>query len=275
MGSSIRSSLRSSKFKWIKNMKITPLEIRQKEFQKTLFKGYEKEEVDAYLFSLSQAWERVMDENRELSRRLEIADKEVSRLRDVESGLVRTLKSAEETGNNIVEQSRQRAELHLREAQMTAESMMSDVRFKAKTIAEDAEMELKKLTDALKDKVRAMEKEYLYIESQRDHIAHGVKDLVNEIQERVQRSLSRTDRSEFQAKLQEIRQYVNEKVSSINIAPVEPAPLKPLVIPEAPAAESKPAPAPPATPIPNPSPAPQASAPQAPEPKPEPKKEKN
>ena len=46
-------------------MKITPLEIRQKSFEKE-FRGYDKDEVNAYLRSLSQEWEKLLDELKEL-----------------------------------------------------------------------------------------------------------------------------------------------------------------------------------------------------------------
>ena len=45
-------------------MKITPIEIRQKVFEKKL-RGYDKDEVQAFLQSLSNEWERVLDENKE------------------------------------------------------------------------------------------------------------------------------------------------------------------------------------------------------------------
>ena len=46
-------------------MKITPLEIRQKAFEKAL-RGYDKDEVNAFLLSLSQEWERALDDTKEL-----------------------------------------------------------------------------------------------------------------------------------------------------------------------------------------------------------------
>jgi len=45
-------------------MKITPLEIRQKDFEKKM-RGYDKDEVNAFLQSLSQEWERTLDETKE------------------------------------------------------------------------------------------------------------------------------------------------------------------------------------------------------------------
>jgi DivIVA domain-containing protein len=73
------------------DMKITPLEIRQKTFEKN-FRGYEKDEVHAFLLTLSQEWERLMDENKELRIKLEGTEREVGKLREVESSLYKTLK---------------------------------------------------------------------------------------------------------------------------------------------------------------------------------------
>ena len=60
-------------------MKITPLEIRQKTFEKA-FRGLDKEEVEAYILSLSQEWERVLDENKEYKIKLEASQKEVEKI---------------------------------------------------------------------------------------------------------------------------------------------------------------------------------------------------
>ncbi|HEX8348538.1 MAG TPA: DivIVA domain-containing protein, partial [Hymenobacter sp.] len=84
-------------------MKITALDIRQKTFEKA-FRGLDKDEVQAFLLTLSQQWERMGDENRELRLKLEHATHEVSKMREVETSLYRTLKTAEDTGNSITEQ---------------------------------------------------------------------------------------------------------------------------------------------------------------------------
>ena len=58
-------------------MKITPLEIRQKSFEK-VFRGYDKDEVVAFLQILSAEWEKSIDEKKELTYKLEAAEKEIS-----------------------------------------------------------------------------------------------------------------------------------------------------------------------------------------------------
>jgi cell division initiation protein len=82
-------------------MRITPLEIRQKTFEKN-FRGYEKDEVNAFLLTLSQEWERMQDENKELRIKLEATEREVQKLREVESSLYKTLKTAEDTGRQQI-----------------------------------------------------------------------------------------------------------------------------------------------------------------------------
>ena len=95
-------------------MRVTPLEIRQKSFEKH-FRGFDTEEVNAFLLTLSQEWERIQDENKELRIKMDASEREVSKLREVESSLYKTLKTAEDTGANVVEQARKTAELHLKE----------------------------------------------------------------------------------------------------------------------------------------------------------------
>ena len=76
-------------------MKITPLEIRQKTFEKA-FRGVDKDEVQAFLLTLSQQWEKMIDENKDLKMKLEVATREVQKMREVESSLYKTLKTAED-----------------------------------------------------------------------------------------------------------------------------------------------------------------------------------
>src|SRR5689334_10007246 len=104
-------------------MKITPIEIRQKSFEK-VFRGYDKEEVDAFLLSLSQEWERVIDENKEYRIKLEVAEREVKKLREVETSLYKTLKTAEDTSTHLVEQATKSAEMQMKEAQVKADSLL-------------------------------------------------------------------------------------------------------------------------------------------------------
>ncbi|MCU0430915.1 MAG: DivIVA domain-containing protein [Cytophagaceae bacterium] len=187
---------------------ITPLEIRKKEFEKA-FRGYEKEEVDAFLQSLSKEWERTLDENKELSKRLDHAEKELQRMRDMEATLYKTLKTAEETSSGMMEQAHRTAELHVREAQMNAEALLSEARSKARAMVEDAEIEVKNIIDDLQSDVRNIEREYNYIDNQKENLLEELKSFVKETIDKVDKYHGRTSRTTFDLKLKEIRNLNN------------------------------------------------------------------
>lgn len=163
-------------------MKITALEIRQKEFQKG-FRGCDKDEVQAFLLSLSQEWERMVEQSKELSIRLENAEKEVQKLREVEDSLFKTLKTAETTGANVVEQANKSAELIVQEARMKAEQTIDDAQRKADRVFTSMLTEFSEL-----------EREFRTMENTRDNLHAEIRNLCNDSLDKVDRiDLSRKD----------------------------------------------------------------------------------
>jgi len=184
-------------------MKITPIEIRQKDFNK-VFRGYEKEEVDAFLKSLSLEWEKMQDENREITKRLELSEKEVSRLREVESSLFKTIKNAEDTGANLIEHAQRQSDLHMREAQINAEAIMSEARKRARITIEEAEMEAKTLVGNLLDEVANIQKEFKEIEFKKQHVLQEIQALGEGLLERVQRENAKPGRIESEQRIDKV-----------------------------------------------------------------------
>lgn len=167
-------------------MKITPLEIRQKSFERTL-RGYDKDEVNAFLLSLSQEWERTIDETKELKMKLESCEREVAKLREVETSLFKTLKTAEDTGANVVDQAKKAAELHLREAQISAEAILNEARDKAKNALEEVDSMSKQLVGEMEDNLKELVQQYKTAESQRNNLVDDLTRLANEVLDRTAR----------------------------------------------------------------------------------------
>lgn len=156
-------------------MKITALEIRQKEFQKG-FRGCDKDEVQAFLLSLSQEWERMVEQNKELAIRLENAEKDVAKLREVEDSLFKTLKTAETTGANVVEQANKASELILQEARLRAEQ----------TIDESQRKSDKVFTTMLTE-FSELEREFRGMENLRDNLHAEIRNLCNDSLDKIER----------------------------------------------------------------------------------------
>ncbi len=168
-------------------MRITPIEIRQKTFEKN-FRGYEKDEVNAFLLTLSQEWERMSDENKELRIRLEATEREVTKLREVESSLYKTLKTAEDTGAHVIEQARVTAELHLKESQLKAEALLNEAKTKAKDTIEESDVRAKEIVAEMEDRLKLLVENYRKLETAREDLLSDLKRLANDMLDRVERS---------------------------------------------------------------------------------------
>ncbi len=201
-------------------MKITALEIRQKAFDKE-FRGYKKDEVDAFLLALSQAWEKMVGDNKELKLRLEHAEKEVQKLREVEDSLFKTLKTAETTGASMVEQANKSAELLMRETKLKAEQLYNDAQNKSDLVI-----------SRMQNEIRELEQDYRAIENQRDSMIREIKSLAGDTLERVNKvSLDKKDLTAIRERAQNIGAELrkeplrNFETPSIEVPKSEPTPI--------------------------------------------------
>ncbi|MGV3540344.1 MAG: DivIVA domain-containing protein [Rufibacter sp.] len=168
-------------------MKITPLEIRQKTFEKA-FRGLDKDEVQAFLLNLSQQWEKLQDENKDLKGKLEVANREVQKLREVESSLYKTLKTAEDTSNSMVEQASKAADLQIREAQLKADQLLEAARQKARSVLDNAYQQADKTISDMQAEVKNLELDYLRLEDYLESMVRDLQSLASDALEKVEKT---------------------------------------------------------------------------------------
>ena len=193
-------------------MKITPLEIRQKSFEKA-FRGINKEEVNAFLLSLSHEWERMLDENKDLRGTIKKLEQEVQKLREVESTLFRTLKTAEETGASVVEQANRTAELHMKETQIKSDAMINDAKNQARAVIDRAEAQAKEIIEEMNKEVKDLEENYRIIENQRDNVIQQLKMLSGDVMHKVEKI--KYQESGIEAHLKKVKQMLRETAERV------------------------------------------------------------
>ena len=201
-------------------MKITPLEIRQKDFEKKL-RGYDKDEVNAFLQSLSNEWERLLEENKDLNFKLQQSEKEVSKLREVESSLFKTLKTAEDTGANVIDQANKAAELHMKETQMNAEALLNESKNKARGMIEKAEMEARLIIEELQEAVKDIQQNHRDIQNQRDLALQELKNLSVTLIEKVERGAQETKEFKLDDYVQRVKRLARESEEKIKAEKTE------------------------------------------------------
>ena len=187
-------------------MKITPLEIRQKTFEK-VFRGYDKDEVSAFLQILSSEWEKSMDEKKEVAIKFEAAEKEITKLREVENSLYKTLKTAEDTGTNMIEQANKAAELQLKEAQMKSENIVSEAKAKSKMIIENTEKRAREIIENMLGELKSLEQNFNSALSLKENLIADLTNLSSGTLERVQKFKKQKDKLDIDKYMKEAREF--------------------------------------------------------------------
>jgi cell division initiation protein len=214
-------------------MKITAPEIKQKSFRKVLTGGFDKDEVQAFLSVLAEEWEKTTDENREMRIKLDLSEKEVKKLREMESSLYQTLKSAEDTSHKLLDQANKSAEMHLKEVQSQAESLLKDAHQKAHTLLEEAEKRSKVIMEDTLLELQSMEADIRSIEQQRILLISEVKELAGEVLDKVAKADNRKQSLSLEKKIRDISDFLSKSYTLIQSSKTEtndfkslPPPLK-------------------------------------------------
>ncbi|MCH7972952.1 MAG: DivIVA domain-containing protein [Bacteroidetes bacterium] len=114
-------------------MKISPLNIKRQEFSRRI-RGYDKEEVDAFLTRLADEFENLQSENDALTKELENAKEKLSEYRRIEKNLQDTLLKAQENSSKSIESTKKQATLMVKEAEVKASQILEKAREDANEI---------------------------------------------------------------------------------------------------------------------------------------------
>ncbi|MBC7568428.1 MAG: DivIVA domain-containing protein [Spirosoma sp.] len=221
-------------------MKITAIEIRQHTFDKVM-RGYKPEDVDAFLSSLSQEWERASSDHKMLKMQLEIAEKELGKLKEVEMTLFRTLKTAEDTSIQITDQANKTAEQYVASARQKADEMLSEARKRSAMMVQDAENQARYLKDNILNDIKAMEHDFNALEKYKENLGIQIRTLAANAVDSVDRFEKKFAKQDLKGKIEEVSTQIEESRKAGKDA--ETNPQSAAVADEQPAAETNPQPA--------------------------------
>lgn len=161
-------------------MKITSLEIKQHEFEKS-FRGYDIEEVNHFLSNIAQEWERMLSESKMLKMQLDISEKEASKLREVEMTLIKTLRTAEDTSTRLTENAANEASKKIAEAEQKASQIIAEAENTANQLVADAEQKVKDVNTAAKTEFADLESNFQSLEVQKVQLLGQLKSIASKI----------------------------------------------------------------------------------------------
>ena len=184
-------------------MRITPLEIRQHTFDKS-FRGYDTESVDAFLLSLSQEWERVSEDCRQSKQQLEVAEKEIIRMKEIENSLFKTLKAAEDAQQNINAKAEAEASLITDKARKDSEEITQEARKSGAILISESENKANFLVEEAVNDLKNYERDFKAMERYKDYLVVELKSFANDALEKVSKFEERTNARTNEVRLRDL-----------------------------------------------------------------------
>ena len=135
-------------------MKVTPLDIRRKEFKRSV-RGYADEDVDLFLDEVADEFERLHQEIADLQERIRKLDEQVATHVQLKDALEKTLVSAQFHADETKANARKEAELILRDAELKARGIVSDSYSEVQKV-QQALVQLKHLEEDFRYKFRSL-----------------------------------------------------------------------------------------------------------------------
>lgn len=135
-------------------MRITPLDIQQKQFPIKL-RGFDVEEVYAFLEVIGEEMEDLLRENASLKEQAHKTEAQLQDFRNMEDTLRETLMTAQQMVDDYKTNARKGAEVLIKEAEQKAEAIMRESQEKVVKIHEDI-VDLKGIRRHFKEELKRL-----------------------------------------------------------------------------------------------------------------------
>lgn len=140
-------------------MRITPLDIQQKQFP-VKFRGFDMEEVYAFLEVLREEMEELLRENASLKEAAQRAGNQIKEYRELEATLRETLMSTQQMVEEYKSNARKEAELIVKESELKADMLLKEAQEKVIKIHEDI-VDLKGIRRHFKEELKRLIENHL------------------------------------------------------------------------------------------------------------------
>jgi cell division initiation protein len=158
-------------------MRITPLDIQQKQFPMKI-RGFDVEEVYAFLEVIREEMEDLLRENASLKENVQRLENQIKEFRDMETTLRETLLTAQQLVEDYKTNARKEAELVVKEAELKADSMLKEAQEKVIKIHEDI-VDLKGIRRHFKEEIKRLVEGHLKMlefDREREEEEGGMKE---------------------------------------------------------------------------------------------------
>ena len=149
-------------------MKLTALEIKQQQFEKSL-RGYDPAEVQSYLNLVASEWEHMVGKVRELETQVDKMNNKLKHYERVEEALHETLQTAKSSAEEKLSGAKKEANIIREKAEMEAETIIKDAIQERREIRQN----IMQLIDKREEIIRSIKS---YLENTRESLDQFAQD---------------------------------------------------------------------------------------------------
>jgi cell division initiation protein len=161
-------------------MRLTPLDIRKQEFKKGM-RGLDSDEVYAFLATIADEYEAVLNDNKALRERLLELDDKVQEYRNMEKTLRDTLLTAERITVEAKDSARREAELIIKQAELDADKGSRDIKASASRLRQEIQ-QLKRQRESFMERMKGLVESHLkFLQSAEEDFREEEKMLEREV----------------------------------------------------------------------------------------------
>ena len=107
-------------------MNLTSKDIKKRDFKKSL-RGYDNDEVDAFLETVSSHYEKLVVETKNLNEKIKSLQSDIDVYKENEANLQKAIIKSQDLGEEIIENAKKRSEIIIKEAELNARKIKQDL----------------------------------------------------------------------------------------------------------------------------------------------------
>jgi cell division initiation protein len=140
-------------------MRISPQDIRQQQFTVKMVRGFDPQEVDAFLEDVAEDYESILKETALLKEQIAVLEERSRGINDLERTLQDTLVTAQRLSEDIKGSAKREAQMILQEAELRCDKMLEEARTEEARIRTDLQT-LKRLRRQVMEDFRSTLERY-------------------------------------------------------------------------------------------------------------------
>ena len=136
-------------------MALSPLDIHNKEFGRSLFRGYSEDDVNEFLEQVLKDYENVLEENKSLKADLKHSKEQISHYNSIEATLHSSILIAQEAAEDVRRNAIKESQLIVKEAEKNADRIVNEALSRSREISMEVD-DLKKQSKVFRNRFRML-----------------------------------------------------------------------------------------------------------------------